>query len=107
MVIGDRGIDALAVERSTPLHAALIAAGPDEGVPDERAGPGVEHGVDAALAAVADDVAGARFAFTPVTVIVLALATTVAQPHHIRARAAEIPFLAVGFSRTPGDGGRH
>src|SRR5262249_32655287 len=107
VVIGDRGIDSIAVERGPPLHPTLIAAWPDERIPDERAGLRVEHGVDAALSAEADDVAHVRLDLLPVAIVVGLPVAIDVHPHHVRARAAEIPFLAVGFSGAPGDGGWH
>src|SRR5205823_2219916 len=74
-----------------PLHATLVAAGADERVPDELPGLRVEDNVDAALLADADDVA---------------LVLTVADLEDVRPRAAEIPLLAVGLGRAPGDGDR-
>ena len=82
VMIRDRRVDAIAVERRAPLHPALIAAGADKGVPDELSGVRIEEGVDAALPAEPDDV-------TPVSVH--------PQPHDVRTRAADIPFLAVGL----------
>src|SRR5438132_5819521 len=86
MMIRDRRVDAVAIERRAPLHAALIASGTDERVPDEVSGLRVEKRVDAALPSEADDVA-------PVPVH--------PQPHDVHARAADVPFFAVGFRSAP------
>src|SRR5882724_8548354 len=57
VMVRDRHVNAIAVERCAPLHAALITAGTNEGVPDERAGLRVEERVDTALRPDPDDVA--------------------------------------------------
>ena len=90
-MVRDRDVDAIAVERRAPFHAALIAAGTDERVPDELASLRIEERVDAALRADADDVA-------PVSVH--------SQTHHVHAGAAKIPFLAVGLGGAPRHRGR-
>ena len=85
-MVRDRRVDADAVERRTPLHAALITAGTEERVPDELSGLRVEERVDAALASESDDVA-------PMS--------THSHPHDVHAGAADIPFLPVGFGCAP------
>ena len=55
-MVGDRHVDALAIERRAPFDPALISAGTDERAPDRGAGDRVEQRVDAALGADADDV---------------------------------------------------
>src|SRR4029077_4446259 len=107
MVVRDRRVDAIAVERRAPLHPALVAARTDERIPDELAGPGVEQRVDAALAADADDVAAVSLDETPAPVVIVAAPVPIdANLEAVRAGAAEIPLLPVGFRRTPGDARR-
>src|SRR5262245_4701369 len=87
VLVGDRAVDPRAVVRRSPLEAALVAARADERVPDEVARLRVEHDVDAALLAEADDVA------------LLPLAEL--QLEDVRRRAAEIPLLAVRLCAAP------
>src|SRR5262245_49814830 len=91
VMVRDRGVDPIAVERRPPIHAALVAARTKKRVPDELPAPRIEERVDAALAADPDDV-------TPVAVH--------PYPHHVHAGAAKVPFLAIGFGSAPSHDGR-
>src|SRR5258707_743775 len=100
-MVRDRSVDAIAIERRAPLHAALVAAGADEGVPDERAGLRIEEDVDAALLAEPDDVT--RASVDPVTRVFVhvTLVSVHPQPHDVDPRTAKVPFLAVRLRRAP------
>src|SRR5580765_7374970 len=87
MLVRDRGVDAVAVGRRAPLHAALVASRADEGVPKELARLRVEEDVDAALPTEADDVVRAA---------------ALAERADVRAGAAEVPLLAVVLGSAPG-----
>src|SRR5438045_4017194 len=91
MMVRNRDVDPIAVERRAPLHAALVAAGTDQGAPDEVSSLRIEERGAATLRANTDDRA-------PVSVE--------SQPHDVHPRAAEVPFLAVRLGSAPGHGER-
>src|SRR5581483_3456194 len=102
-----------------PLHAALVAAGTDERAPDRPAVLRIQHGVDAALRADADDAAQVTVTvgvviIPPVVCVPIVLAVMIvvvavvadSHPHDVGARAAEIPFLTVAVGGAPCHAGR-
>src|SRR5439155_14673479 len=82
MMVRNRHIDAAAIERGAPFHAALVATRTDERVPDESAGLRIEKRVDPALRADADDVARMLLAIMRALVVVAPRPFRL-QTHHV------------------------